>query len=331
MILPLNQSKSDVASIPSRRKTMSKARENIINRILNHKLLEGRNPGIDRALFRFFNGVNEVGKSLINKKTGDLIYKYLLNYLLQIAPGYEAAQPLLGSKEEEALLLAYKKKRFLEVAKPCDVVLIRGNLRISHIIQTLTKSPYSHAAFYYGAGKIIEAEPEGVLLSEIDKYLELDIRLCRPVMLSAKGKKIVMRHMQDMLKQQPRYDVTNMEKMLFKYWYTKFRPDIKVYIGGNTDFETFYICSGMIAHGFHKAGYPVVPSLRIEKKAKIKSLRTLAEYEKMVKLCRKNYSQIVPGDFDNSPFFASVKFLYLDSKYNAKRRFRLEKEVETEE
>lgn len=310
---------------------MSKTKGSIINRILNHSLLEGRNPGIDRALFRFFNGVSEVGKSLITKKTGAFIYKQLADYLLQIAPGYEAAQPLLGSKEEEALLLNYKKKRFLEVAEPCDVVLIRGNLRISHIIQTLTKSPYSHSAFYCGDGNIIEAEPNGVLLSPIDKYLELDMRLCRPVMLSNKGKKIVMQHMQDMLKIQPRYDVTNMEKLLFKYWYTKFRPDIKVYIGGTTDFERFYICSGMIAHGFHKAGYPVVPSLRFKKKAKIKSLRTLAEYEKMVQLCRKNYSQIVPGDFDNSPFFASVKFLYLDSKYNAKRRFTLEKEVEAEE
>lgn len=310
---------------------MQYEKQSIVKRVLKGRLLEGKNPGIDRALFRFFNGANEIGKSLVTKKSKDLVYKYLSKYLFRIAPGYESAQPLLGSKEEEALLLAYKKKRLLDVAKPCDVILIRGNLRISHVIQTLTKSPYSHAVFYSGKGKIIEAEPEGVLENDIDKYMELDMRICRPVMLSAKAKKIVINHMNEMLTLQPKYDVANMEKLLFKYWYTKFRPDTKVYIGGNTDFEKFYLCSGMIAHGFQKAGYPVVPSLRLKKKTKIKSLRTLAEYEKMVRLCKKNYSQIVPGDFDNSPFFASVKFLYLDSKYNAKRKFRLEKDEEIDQ
>ena len=204
----------------------------------------------------------------------------------------------------------------------------KGNQRISHVIQTLTKSPYSHAAFYIGKGKIIETEPAGVIVSDIKKYIGLDIRICRPVMLSAKGKKTVMNHMKKMLDLQPKYDVANIEKLLFKYWYAKFRPDIKVYIGGNTVFEQYYICSGMIAHGFHKAGYPVTPSLRLRNKKKIKSLKTVAEFVKMAKLFKKNYSQIVPGDFDNSPFFASVKFLFLDSNQNSKKRFQLQQKVD---
>ncbi|MBU2643645.1 hypothetical protein KKI24_02985 [bacterium] len=300
-----------------------------MRRFFDLKLLDGVNPGIDRVFFRLFNEVNDFGKSLAGKKTRDLVYNRLLKYLLQVAPGYDSAQPLLGSKEEEQLLLEYKKMRFLEAAKPCDVILVRGNLRISHVIQTLTKSPYSHAAFYLGDGKIIEAEPQGVIVRDIDKYLELDIRICRPVMLSRQGKKTVIQHMEEMVRLQPRYDVVNIEKLLFKYWYTKFRPDIKVYIGGNTIFEHYYICSGMIAHGFHKAGYPVSPSLRLRKKKKIKSLKTVGDFEKMVQLLKKNYSQIVPADFDNSPFFASVKFLYLDCKHNAKKRFQLEQEEES--
>jgi hypothetical protein len=299
-----------------------------MKRFFEKKLLDGVNPFIDRALFRLFNDVNEIGKRVSTKKTRELVYKRLMKYILQVAPGYESAQPLLGSKEEEQLLLDYKKKRFLEMAKPCDVILVRGNLRVSHIIQTLTKSPYSHAAFYAGDGKIVEAEPEGVVVSDIDKYIGLDIRISRPVMLSEKGKKTVIKHMEEMLRQQPKYDIANMEKLLFKYWYSKFRPDIKVYLGGSTVFETYYICSGMIAHGFHKAGYPVTPALRLKNKKKIKSLKTVAEFKKMAKLYKKNYSQIVPGDFDNSPFFTSVKFLYLDAKPNSKRRFQLEQEEE---
>lgn len=297
-----------------------------MKRFFQKKLLDGNNPKIDQVLFRVINDINDLGKFVSTRKTRDLVYKHMLSWLLEVAPGYESAQPLLGSKEEEKLLLDYKKQRFLEAARPCDVVLVRGNLRISHIIQTLTKSPYSHAAFYIGEGKLIEAEPEGVVISDIDKYIGLDIRICRPVMLSSKGKTAVIDHMQDMLQLQPQYDVANMEKLLFKYYYTKFRPDIKVYIGGSTPFEKYYICSGLIAHGFHKAGYPVSPSLRLKKSSKIRSLKTVAEFEKMAKLLKKNHSQIVPADFDSSPFFASVKFLYIDCKHNAKKRFQLEQD-----
>ncbi|MBU2510272.1 hypothetical protein KJ966_03005 [bacterium] len=294
-----------------------------------YKFLEGTNPKIDKVMVGLFGNLGKMIKSLATKKTREFVGKHLKEYLLQTAPGYEYAQPLLGSEDEEKLLLEYKKKRFLEVAKPCDVILVKGNLRISHIIQTLTKSPYSHAALYKGDGEIIEVEPEGVLINSINKYIHLDIRICRPVMLSNKGKKTVLDYMEKMIKLQPKYDIENMGNLLFKYWYTKFRPDTKVYIGGSTDFEKYYICSAMIAHGFHEAGYPVTPSLRFKKKnKKITSLKTITDFEKMVNLMKKNYSQIVPGDFDNSPFFASIKFLYLDSKQNAKRQLHLEEEEE---
>ncbi len=65
-----------------------------------------------------------------------------------------------------------------------------------------------------------------MIVSDINKYIGLDIRICRPVMLSAKSKKTVMNHMEKMLQLQPKYDVANIEKLLFKYWYSKFRPDI---------------------------------------------------------------------------------------------------------
>ncbi len=295
-----------------------------------NKILEGKNPKVDKVVVGLLGKMGKMTKSLATKKTREFVGKYLIEYLLQVAPGYECAQPLLGSKEEEKLLFEYKKNRFMEAAKPCDVILVKGNLRISHIIQTLTKSPYSHAALYKGDGEIIEVEPEGVLTNSIDKYIDLDIRISRPVMLPAKGRKSVLAYMDKMIKLQPKYDMENMGNLLFKYWYSKFRPDTKVYIGGSTDFEKYYICSAMIAHAFHKAGYPVTPSLRFKRKSrKITSLKTVSEFEKMVNLMKKNYSQIVPADFDNSPFFAPVKFLYLDSKHNAKRQLQLIEEEET--
>ncbi len=308
-------------------------KDNRIRKFFKRSLLEGNNHRFDKATFRLFAGLDEIGKVLVPHKAKELFEKKVFDYLLEVLPQYESAQPLLGSEEEEEALIAYKKKRFLEIAKPCDVILVRGNVRISRIIQTLTKSPYSHVTFYKGNGKIIESDPEGVLVEDIDKYLPLDIRICRPVMLDRRAKKTVLAYMEKMVEQQPKYDIANLEKLFFKYMYTKVRPDIKVYIGGNTDFEKYYICSGMIAHAFHKAGYPIVPSLRFRnaRKKTNRPLDSVSAYEKMVKLLKKNYSQIVPGDFDNSPFFASVKFLYLDSKYNAKKRFQLEQEEESEE
>ncbi|PCI29024.1 MAG: hypothetical protein COB67_04990 [SAR324 cluster bacterium] len=301
-----------------------------LRKLLNRKLLDGSNPLFDKAVFRLFDSINELGKELSPAIIKDIIYAKMIDYLMEIIPGYESAQPLLGSIEEEAALIAYKRKRFLEVAKPCDVLLVRGNQRVSRMIQTLTQSPYSHAAFYRGKGELIEADPEGVLLCPIDKYIHLDLRICRPVMLGPRGKRVVMRHMEHMLKTQPQYNLENIEKLFFKYWYSKFRPDTKLYIGGDTKFENYYICSGMIAHGFQKAHYPITPSLRFRKpkgRTKVRKIRSVQDYVELISHLKKHYSHIVPGDFDHSPFFASIKFLYLDTKYNVpKRKFLMEHE-----
>jgi len=247
-------------------------------------------------------------------------------------PGYDSVQPLLGSIDDELEMVLYKKRRFLEVAEPGDVILVKGNQRISRIIQTLTVSPYSHSAYYQGNGKIIESDPMGVLRESIDKYLHLDLRICRPVMLSKKGKQIVSDHMEEMLLTQPRYDITNIEQLLFKYMYQKVRPDIKIDLGGNTEFERLYICSGMIAHGFQKAGYPVIPGLQFRKsKDGKKTIETVKHYQKKIYHQVKNYTQIVPADFDSSPFFASVKYLLQNTKHkDEKRCFKFSKEEEPE-
>ncbi|MGK0290949.1 MAG: hypothetical protein ACI86H_002413 [bacterium] len=303
-----------------------------LKKLFHHNLLEGKNSNFDQFTFKFFEGIDEIGKFISPQKMKDQVYQRLINYLLETLPEYESAQPLLGSIEEENTFINYKKKRFLEIAQPCDVILVRGNQRISRIIQTLTKSPYSHAAFYRGNGEIIEAEPDGVLISNIDKYLHLDIRICRPIMLGSEGKQKVIHHIEEMVHKQPKYDTTNIEKLLFKYWYTKFRPDTKVYIGGSTTFERYYICSGMIAHGFHKAHYPITPSLRFHnRRCNDRMIRNVKDYERVMSHLRKNYSQIVPADFDNSSFFASVKFLLMETEhYITHRKFQIDTEHDYE-
>ncbi|OGH00444.1 MAG: hypothetical protein A2600_05450 [Candidatus Lambdaproteobacteria bacterium RIFOXYD1_FULL_56_27] len=288
-----------------------------IHQEIKKPILEGHNTPFDRAVAGLFHWANETGKFFSTERQRQRVYGYLMQRLLEVAPGYESAQPLLGSAEEEAKFLAYKKKRILKLAQPCDVILVRGNQRISRIIQTLTTSPFSHAAIYWGEGMIIEAEPEGILVSPIEKYLHLDLRLSRPVMIDEEGLEKVKTFMIQKLVEQPKYDLANLERLLFKYLYVKFRPDTKVYLGGNTDFEQYYICSGLIAHAFHVAGYPVSPTMRfLNPKTPLNiPLEEPKDFLRLVVHHAKNYSQITPADFDSSPFFASIKYLLLDEVF----------------
>ncbi len=292
-----------------------------IKRFYRQQLFQGESSRIDRTIFYFFGTLDVIGKKLSPNTFRRWAYNRLINYLHELLP-YDSAHPLLGSKKDEKLYLEYRKKRFLEVVRPCDVILVKGNMRISRIIQTLTHSPYSHSAFYRGNGELIEADPDGILISMIDKYIHLDIRICRPIMLTDKGQQTIIRHMDEMIKKQPQYDVTNIEKLLFKYIYSKFRPDLQVYIGGSTKFEKYYICSGLIAHGFHKAGYPIIPVLRFRKKSRPAGfkMKTVDDYFQWVVHTKKNFSQIVPADFDNSSFFASIKFLCIESQPPSQKR-----------
>ena len=299
-----------------------KIQKKIVDTAAASGLLVGHNKLLDGLIFGGFEHLTELGKSLSPEVVKALAYQKLMERLLETMPSYDSAQPLLGSEEDQEIFFTYKTRRFLEAALPGDVILVRGNQRISRIIQTLTTSPYSHSAYYLGQGELIEAEPEGVVISPISKYINLDLRICRPSLLDKEGLAKVNAFMERMLVEQPKYDVVNIEKLLFKYAYSKFRPDTKVYIGGSTDFERLYICSGMIARAFQEAGYPIAPSLRFrhqKERRKKARLETGEDYFKLALHRTKNYSQIVPCDFDNSPFFATVKFMYLDTQIKAQR------------
>lgn len=292
-----------------------------IKKLFRPKIPKGSQQWLDRIIFEGVSFINELSKTLSPKFLKDWVYRQLLKYLLQIHPVYSPSLPWVGEEENHQLFLEYKKKRFLAEVEPCDVILVKGNQRVSRIIQTLTQSPYSHATIYIGDGKIVEAEPEGVLISSIEKYIELDLRICRPALLTEKGKEIVLQHIGEKLKQQPKYDIANLEKLFFKYVYLKFRPDAQIYIGGNTKFESYYLCSGLIAHAFHKARYPIIPSLKFRKRVEIPStLEHVKDYFDWISHQPTNYSQIVPADFDNSSFFTAIKFLCIENHPSVRKR-----------
>ena len=74
-----------------------------------------------------------------------------------------------------------------------DIVLVDGNTRISTAIKYLTQSTWSHACLYIGESgadssqlNLIEADlKNGVHLINLDHYANFNLRICRPVNLSA--------------------------------------------------------------------------------------------------------------------------------------------------
>src|ERR1700731_4629465 len=98
-----------------------------------------------------------------------------------------------------------------------DVILVEGNERISECIKYLTQSSWSHACLYVGDEPlkrdaeqaseliakygeeanylVVEALVEhGVVLTPLSKYLDFNIRICRPYNLTVADQREVVQH-----------------------------------------------------------------------------------------------------------------------------------------
>jgi len=195
-----------------------------------------------------------------------------------------------------------------------DVVLVEGELRISQFVKYVTQSQWSHCALYVGdellrrggalRGQalarfgeladhvIVEAlTEEGVIAAPLAKYEGLNIRICRPSGIDpADLDRVLESVLADLGK---RYDERNfLDLALMLLSPVKFGPlkarTIHTCLGNCTDLEV--MCSGMIAKAFQRVGYPVLPHV-----------------DSGLALRTRHYSQIVPRDFDLSPYFQIIK------------------------
>ena len=202
-----------------------------------------------------------------------------------------------------------------------DVVLVEGELRISQFVKYATQSQWSHCALYVGdellrrggalreqalakfgelADRVIvEAlTEEGVIAAPLAKYRGLNIRICRPSSIDPADLDGVLDSvLADLGK---RYDKRNfLDLALMLLSPVKFGPlkarTIHTCLGNCTDLEV--MCSGMIAKAFHGVGYPILP--QVDRGDNDPSRLTLR---------MQHYSQIVPRDFDLSPYFQIIKF-----------------------
>lgn len=182
------------------------------------------------------------------------------------------------SPSEVSDLSALKRR-----VRPCDVLLISGNARISYVVKVLTLSPWSHVVLYVGDRRdlltdeereefkreygeaslkhlVIDADPvRRVHLKPLDDYAGMMIRLCRAEALTEDDGERVMQGALDQLGRQ--YDVRHIVRLLFFFAFPweLFPASIRRFITDFTLSEDDRICSRVLAEAFHSVGYPIRP------------------------------------------------------------------------
>jgi hypothetical protein len=219
-----------------------------------------------------------------------------------------------------------------------DVLLVDGHLRVSVLIKYLTHSPWSHAALYVGdellrrggalrvlaeehfgseaEHVVVEALTEGVVASPLSKYIDHNIRICRPHRLRTKHLTRILDGAIGAIGW--RYDLRNVF-------------DLAIHLGGaallpprhrkralrfGSGAARSVICSSLLGQLFDDVGFPVLPHVtytdapggeeRPVPRPLLSMLSGRGEARHGV-YRRRHHSLLMPRDFDLSPFFRVVK------------------------
>lgn len=220
---------------------------------------------------------------------------------------------------------------------PGDVLLVDGDQRVAQAIKYLTQSSWSHSALFVGDAPlrrdaetgsllrrrfgrearylIVEALVEkGVVVSPLVKYIDFNIRICRPTGLSAEDRETVIGHVLSRIGST--YDRRNFLDLMryllpFHLIPGELREDA-LHFGSGVLTET--ICSTLLAEAFGKVRFPILP---LRARPKMRTARERWRQQILGRPTRWAYSGLlrarhptlcVPRDFDLSPYFEIVKF-----------------------
>ncbi len=199
----------------------------------------------------------------------------------------------------------------------CDVLLVEGRSRVSGIIQSLTLSPWTHAAIYIGQlhniddpvlrEKILQhypARPEeqliieallgqGTIVTPLSKYRNEHVRICRPSAISRKDAQAVVAYSASRLGY--KYDIRHLLDLArFFFPYRLLPRRWRSSLFGKTE-TARTVCSTMLAEAFSNTRFPVRPILRRTEDGKFK-------------VYNRNLKLYTPNDFDFSPYFDIIKY-----------------------
>jgi hypothetical protein len=232
--------------------------------------------------------------------------------------------------------------------KKGDVILVDGDQRVSEFIKYMSQSLWSHAAIYvgdelwrrspalrgvltaqYGADArhmMVEALVEdGVVAVPLSKYIDFDIRVCRPYNLRREDLQIVL---DDVIAQIGcRYDVKNLID-LARYFFPvtlvprRWRRNALEFGSG---IPTRVICSSMIARAFTKVRYPILPQVIPGNATAPRGFLDWITRRPMQPAALFRSPPITlttPRDFDISPYFEVIKFNILEDQQFDYRKIR---------
>ncbi|HTY42526.1 MAG TPA: YiiX/YebB-like N1pC/P60 family cysteine hydrolase [Thermoanaerobaculia bacterium] len=221
--------------------------------------------------------------------------------------------------------------------RPGDVILVEGDQRISQAIKYLTMSSWSHSALYVGDALLrrdastraemqrrfgreakhllVEAlVDKGVVVSPLVKYLDLNLRICRPAGLKADDLGTVLDYVIARIGlDYDRRNFWDLTRYLLPFHLipSGLREDA-LHFGSGRETET--ICSSLLAEAFGKVGFPILP---VPLRRKPHTLGARLRQQVLGRPTRRAYSGLlrarhptlcVPRDFDLSPYFEIVKF-----------------------
>jgi hypothetical protein len=233
--------------------------------------------------------------------------------------------------------------------KKGDVVLVEGDQRVSEVIKYLTQSSWSHSAIYIGdelwrrqpASRkallakygedaqhlIVEAiVEEGVVASPLSKYIDFNIRVCRPCNLRRDDLRIVLDEVIAQIGL--RYDVRNLVDLARYFLPVTLVPRTfrRTALEFGSGLPTQVICSTLLARAFDKVRYPVLPE--VMPAADEPDDRGLLDW--VTRRPLRPYGLFrtgpitltTPRDFDISPYFEVIKFNILADMQFDYRRIR---------
>ncbi|MBI1991218.1 MAG: lipo-like protein [Betaproteobacteria bacterium] len=220
------------------------------------------------------------------------------------------AQPIRGYEP----VATHDPARLRGTLRPCDVLLIEGNTRISTAIKYLTQSTWSHAALYIGdapAGNSHDPDPPVLIEADLEKgvwavplshYDRYHVRICRPVGLTQKDARHIVEAATARLGQT--YDLKNIFDLCR---YLLPTPPVPVrwrrrMIALGSGEPTRAICSTLIAQLFQSVHYPILPSVETRPAPRPGCDDCVQEI-----LHIRHHSLFAPRDFDISPYFEVVK------------------------
>lgn len=237
--------------------------------------------------------------------------------------------------------------RLRESLRPGDVVLVEGSQRISEVIKYLTQSSWSHAALYVGdalvkRGKhqasiwrqrhggnadalLVEANVEdGVTASPLSKYVNHNLRICRPINLRPGDLSTVLDTVISQIGSP--YSRDHVQSLLWYFLPIEIMPKIwrrrALETSGRLSKEM--VCSTQIAMAFQKVRYPIQPLITITDAAlpteraeqvrrrvpewlSLRRRRTRSTVFDTGVFVPCDPSFVTPRDFDLSPYFEVVK------------------------